>query len=279
MSGTLLGLGSAILAAVLFGFGAVLQARAVRGEPQPIDSLGEFVRAAVRNRLIILVVATYLAGFALHAVSIWFLPLYLAQAAVALSLPVTALSAGWVRERLTGIDWAAVLAIVAGLVLVGLGSGEPGPGRSSALFAAILWAGVLALAAAGLLGRVSSGAALGTVAGLGYAGSAVAVRGVDVPLDAPVVAAALAVPAFGLLAFWLYSLALDRAAVASASGPLVVGQTLVPALVGIWALGDSVRDGWWSGVALGMAAAVGGAVLLSRRTGEQATSSDPALAR
>jgi hypothetical protein len=95
----------------------------------------------------------------------------------------------------------------------------------------------------------------------------------------PVVAAALAVPAYGLLAFWLYSLALNRAAVASASAPLVVGQTLVPALVGLWALGDSVRDGWAAGVTLGMVAAITGAVLLSRKTADPATSSDAALAR
>ena len=42
--------------------------------------------------LILLVVAAYLAGFVLHAVAIWLLPLYLAQAAIALSLPVTAVA-------------------------------------------------------------------------------------------------------------------------------------------------------------------------------------------
>ena len=94
----------------------------------------------------------------------------------------------------------------------------------------------------------------------------------------PVVAAGLAVPAYGLLAFWLYSLGLHRSAVASSSAPLVVGQTLVPALVGIWALGDSVRDGWVAGVVLGMALAVTGAVLLSRTTADPETASDPALA-
>ena len=34
----------------------------------------------------------YLAGFVLHAVAIWLLPLYLAQAAIAMSLPVTAVT-------------------------------------------------------------------------------------------------------------------------------------------------------------------------------------------
>ena len=90
------------------------------------------------------------------------------------------------------------------------------------------------------------------MAGLGYAGSAIAVRGVTWPLDVPVVAAALAVPVYGLLAFWLYSLALNKSAVANSSAPLVVGQTLVPAIVGIWLLGDSVREGWVAAVVLGM---------------------------
>jgi len=278
MTGTVLGLTAGVLAAVLFGIGAVLQAHGVRSESGPLESLREFVATAVRNRAILLVVAAYLAGFMLHAVSIWYLPLYLAQAAVALSLPVTALGAVRLRERLGTADWAAVGAIVLGLVLVSLSSGEPGPGRSSPVFAATLWVGVLVLAALGFGGRLTSAGALGTVAGLGYAGSAIAVRGVALPFDGPAVAAGLAVPAYGLLAFWLYSLGLHRSAVASSSAPLVVGQTLVPALVGIWALGDSVRDGWVAGVASGMALAVTGAVLLSRTTVDPETASDPALA-
>ena len=233
----------------------------------------------MRNRAIMLVVAAYLAGFVLHAVSIWYLPLYLAQAAVALSLPITALSAARLRERLGLADWAAVGAVVVGLVLVSLGAGAPGAGRSSPAFAATLWAGVAVLALLGFSGRLVSAGALGTVAGLGYAGSAIAVRGVTWPLDVPVVAAALAVPVFGLLAFWLYSLALNKSAVANSSAPLVVGQTLVPALVGLWLLGDSVREGWVAAVVLGMTLAVAGAVLLSRTTVGPEPASVPGLAR
>lgn len=279
MTGTALGLSAAVLAAALFGVAAVLQAYGVRTEAAPIDSLREFVTAAVRNRAIMLVVAAYLAGFVLHAVSIWYLPLYLAQAAVALSLPITALSAARLRERLGRADWAAVGAIVLGLVLVSLGAGDPGPGRSSPAFAVALWVGVAVLALAGFSGRVVSAGALGTVAGLGYAGSAIAVRGVTWPLDVPVVAAALAVPAYGLLAFWLYSLALNKSAVANSSAPLVVGQTLVPAIVGIWLLGDAVREGWVAAVVVGMAFAVAGAVLLSRTTVGPEPASVPGLAR
>ena len=38
-------------------------------------------------------------------------------------------------------------------------------------------------------------------------------RGVGTPVDAVVVLAALAVPSFSLVAFWLYSLGMHRAAV------------------------------------------------------------------
>lgn len=266
MTGTLIGLVAAVVAAALFGVAAVLQAYAVRTEKHPMGSLAGFVIAAIHNRYLLLVIAAYLAGFVLHAVSIWYLPLYLAQAAVSLSLPITALGAARLRERLGTAEWLAVAGIVAGLVLVSIGSGEPGASRSSVAFALLLWVGVVVLGVVGLVsGRVGAGV-LGAVAGLGYAGSAIGVRAVASPLDLPVLAAALAVPAYGLLAFWLYSLALNRTAVAGASAPLVVGQTMVPALLGIWALGDSVRDGWVVVVALGMTLAVGGAVLLSRST-------------
>ena len=45
-----------------------------------------------------LVVAAYLVGFVLHAAAIWLLPLYLAQALVAMSLPVTALASHRVED-------------------------------------------------------------------------------------------------------------------------------------------------------------------------------------
>ena len=42
---------------------------------------------SLRDGRMMLVVAAYLVGFVLHAVAIWLLPLYLAQALVAMSLP------------------------------------------------------------------------------------------------------------------------------------------------------------------------------------------------
>lgn len=256
--GMLAGLG----AAVLFGVGAVVQAHAVRSIDEPTHRLGTFVRVGVRSPLILLVVATYLAGFVLHAVAIWLLPLYLAQAAIAFSLPVTALSAVWVHERVTARQWLAVLLVVFGLLLLALGAGAPGAVHVSGLFVAALLAGLtLILVAAGLL---RSGIAFGALSGLAYAGSAIAVRGVTWPVSPLVAAALLTVPAFGLLGFWLYSTGLDRGDVSSVTAPMIVGQTVVPGVVGVLLLDDGIRPGWWGAVVVGLVLAMAGSIMVGR---------------
>ena len=127
-----------------------------------------------------------------------------------------------------------------------------------------------------LAGRHLGGSTLGVLAGLGYAGSAVSVRGVGIPIEAVVVAAALAVPTYSLFAFWLYSLGMRRGAVSSATAALIVLQTFVPAAVGVAFLGDGVRQGWWPAVLAGLVLATAGAVALSLRSpGSAATESSP----
>jgi drug/metabolite transporter (DMT)-like permease len=253
---------------VLFGVAAVVQASAVRGLTAPTGTLGGFVAAALRSPLLLLVVAMYLGGFLLHAVAIWLLPLYLAQASISLSLPVTVLVSRRLAERLAWTHWAGVGAITVGLALVAVGAGEAGAARSDAGFAAGAVCAVAVLVVLARSGRVSGAAALGLLSGLGYAGSAIAVRGVDLPLDPAVVVTALTVPAFGLVAFWLYSLGLARGDVRVSTAPLVTAQTGVPALVGVLLLGDQVRPGWGALVVVGLVLAIAGTVLLS---GEQLT--------
>jgi hypothetical protein len=263
----LIGLLAGIASAVLFGAAAVLQASAVRALGGQSASFVWFVRFAWREPLLLAVVAAYLAGFVLHAVAIWFTPLYLAQATISLSLPITA----WVAvrrlgERLGPAGWSAVGSIAAGLVLLAISAGAAGEALRSAPFVAFLWLGVVVIGAVGWWGLAARPAIAATVAGFGYAGSALAVRGVD-GYDTVSLLSASAVPAYGLIAFWLYSLALDRSSAASASGSVIVYQTLVPSLVGVIWLGDRVRDGLGFGVVGGLILAVGGALALSRRGG------------
>jgi drug/metabolite transporter (DMT)-like permease len=264
-TGQVLGLAAGLAAALLFGLAAVAQAHAVRRFDTAPAHLGGFVLRSVRDPWILGVVVAYLAGFVLHAMAIWLLPLYLAQAAIATSLPVTAVTSTLLlHERLTPAHWSAVAAVTVGLVLLCLGSGDVGSIVVDAGFAVAIWVGVAVLALAGRRGSHLGGGVLGALAGLGYAGSAMAVRGVATPVDAAVAACAAAVGVYGLLAFWLYSLGLDRAPVSVATAPLIVGQTFVPGLVGVLLLGDGVRAGWWPAVVAGLVLAVGGAIFLSR---------------
>jgi drug/metabolite transporter (DMT)-like permease len=262
---TLLGAGLGLLSAVVFGVAAVVQAQAVRGFETTPDGLVGFVTRSVRDGRTMLVVAAYLVGFGLHAAAIWLLPLYLAQSLVAMSLPVTALASHRVEDRLHRSGWVAVAVVTAGLVLLSLGAGKPGSTVTTTRFVVLLWIGVAGLAVASALGRRLAGPVLGLLAGLGYAGSAISVRGIGTPVDGAVVTTALAVPVFGLVAFWLYSLGMHRAAVPSTTASLIVAQTFVPAAVGVTLLGDGVRDGWWPAVALGLALSTSGAVALGRQ--------------
>jgi len=273
---TAIGVVLGLLSAVVFGVAAVVQAQAVRGFESSPDGLWGFVARSVRDGRTMAVVAAYLVGFVLHAAAIWLLPLYLAQALVAMSLPVTALASHRVEDRLRRTGWAAVGVVTLGLVLLSLGAGEPGEVQTTTTFVVALWLGVAALALASTAGRHLPGPLLGLLAGLGYAGSAISVRGVGTPVDTVVVVAALAVPSFGLLAFWLYSLGMHRAAVPATTAAVIVAQTFVPAAVGVALLGDGVRDGWWPAVTAGLLLATGGAAVLGWQSAPTAGSPAPA---
>ncbi|KQY63888.1 MULTISPECIES: hypothetical protein [unclassified Nocardioides] len=263
-----IGLTAALVSAALFGVAAVWQAMAVRDHEAETRSAVAFVGMALTTPLLLLVIGAYLAGFVLHAVAIWTLPLYLAQATISLSMPVTAIiSAHRLHEPLGAFGWGAVAAVTVGIGVVAAGAGAPGETTSGWLLPGVSWAMVVACTAVGLWllrrGGHTRMVLLGLVAGCGYAGSAIAVRGVTGSISPEVITVALAVPTLGAVAFWLYSVSLEGVAVTTSTAALIVSETLVPALVGVALLGDGVRPGWWPAVAAGFALAIGGAVALA----------------
>ena len=68
----------------------------------------------------------------------------------------------------------------------------------------------------------------------------------------------------GGVALLTYSIALQRGTVTQATAPLVVGETVAPALVGLWLLGDQPREGWGWIAFIGFTMAVLGAISLAR---------------
>jgi hypothetical protein len=252
----LIGLGAALLAALLFGVGAVVQAVAAR-------------RHGLVSALMGVVVLMYVAGWALHLVAIAQLPLYVAQVGVAVSLVVTALVASSVvGEPLAPVHWMAIGAMAVGLAMLVVSSGDVGHHDFDTTRTTVLYATLGATLVAGLLAArlrtAGGGVLLGVLAGVAYAGSPVATRAIVEPaLDLAVVLPALTIGLFGLLGFWLYSLAMARTAVTAATAPVVLLQTALPALFGVVAFGDQVRPGWWPLAVTGFVISTAGALVLS----------------
>ncbi|MFJ3638879.1 hypothetical protein ACIPRD_03890 [Streptomyces sp. NPDC090108] len=273
----------ALGAAVCFGTATVLQAMAARaaaatgaaepGACGPGTSAGEaalLLRALRQWR--------YLAGLALDGLGFVFqiaalrsVPIYAVGAALAASLAVTAVvAARLLRVRLSGLEWAAVGVVCAGLAMLGLASGAEGdlsgPGWLPYAMP-VAAAGVLLLGAAGarMSGRARA-LLLGLGAGLGFGVVEVAVRLIGSLRPA----ALFTDPAlYGLLlgggaAFLLLTSALQRGSVTTATAGMVIGETIGPAAVGVVWLGDRTREGLaWLAV-LGFAVAVAGALALAR---------------
>lgn len=283
-----LGLVAALGAAAVFGYAAILQARSVRrvtAAEVKTGAAGQIGRTAatstsdathfighlLRQPLYLVAVLLNLCGFALHLVAIRTIPLYLAQAAVACSLAVTAvLAVLLMNELLTRGDWAAVAAITLGLVLLASASGHIGKDTPPAGFLLLLGLTIAAIAVLGLVlahsGTAYAPSLLGFLAGLGFACSGLSARVLPTLTSGALWTspATYLLPLSGALAFALYSVALRRGVVTEATGPMIVMQTVTPALVGVAVLGDHIRSGWAPVAVAGFVLTGIGAVALAR---------------
>jgi hypothetical protein len=128
----------------------------------------------------------------------------------------------------------------------------------------------LALAATALvLGNLYKNAhpaVLGTVAGFlfGVFGLAVRILPSIEPARLLTDPAAYAAVIASVTGFLFFTTALQRGSVNATAAALVVGETAVPALIGLTLLGDSARPGYGVVGVFGFLLAVGGALSLAR---------------
>jgi drug/metabolite transporter (DMT)-like permease len=283
----LLGLLGAFGAAVCYGVASVFQALAAR-QTEAAEGLDpRLMLRLARSWRYLLGLGLDGIAFLLSLLALRSLPLFAVQAIVASFLAITAiLGAIVLRMPLRRTDKIGIGVVIVGLVLVALSAAED---RTVEASSAEVW-GVLVVAVvlAGLavpLGRltgVAGAASLGALAGLAYGAVAVAARMLPDPLT---VLSLLTSPATyaliiaGAVALLTYSTALQRGTVTQATAPLVVAETVSPALVGVILLGDRPREGWDWVAAIGFLLAVAGAVSLARHgelPGEEATTAVPA---
>ncbi|HEU4948854.1 MAG TPA: hypothetical protein VFT31_17030 [Kribbella sp.] len=270
-----LGLGAALGAAVLFGAAAILQAIGSRKVPTGSEldprNLAHFVAGLLRQPAFLGALLLNLTGFGLHFVALRLLPLYLAQAGIAASLVVTAvLATRVIGDRLSVVEWSAVVGVGVGLGLLAVSAGDAGDSASHQGLTIGLIVGLVAIAVLGLVASRSmhalATATLGVLAGLGFAGVAISARLLqDGSLgDLFRGPTTYTLPISGGLAFLLYSLALQRGTVTVATAPMIALQTITPAAVGVLLLGDAVRQGWYAAALGGFVVTAVGALILVR---------------
>jgi hypothetical protein len=265
LNAVLVGILFAAVAMVLNSCGALLQASGAR--------------LATRSRPA-LIQPRYLAGMLLDLVA-WgaavlalrVLPVFAVQAVIGGTIALTALvSARMIGALLPAATRLAVAGCLAGLVLVAASAGSEQPPVHRSGVDVVLLASVLLLAVGVLVLRQGKHAwPLAVLSGLGFGGGAVSVRAAHVQTGEGLdIALLLAQPStYLVVGFWLvgmvgYTAALSRGEVGAVTAVFTVTEVLVPGMVGIWLLGDPVRPGWGWVLALGLAAALAGTVVIAK---------------
>ena len=265
----LIGLPAAVLAALAFGVASILQAVGARGEPTRDGIDLWLLFRLLRHPAFLLSAVLNGCGFLLHLVALRNLPLFAVQPLIASSVAVTAVVQALIgHEPLSRRRWSLVAAVCVGLALVTLAAVPGEAVHTSATDRGLLLLAVVAVAAvawpAGRVRGARGASLLGLLSGLGFA--VVAVSGRSFPSLSPASLvqdpATAALICGGGLAVLLYSTALQRGSVITATAPMVVGNTVAPVLVGVLALGDDIRSGWVPAAAVGLLLASTAVVLL-----------------
>ena len=268
----LLGLIGALGCAVAYGIATVLQAVATRRVATSEGFDPRLLVRLARSAPYLASLALDGAGFAAAVLALRTLPLFLVQAAVAASVGVTAVvAARWLHVRLGRRETAALYGLGAGLVLLAVSAR---PEEAAGLGRAGEWAvlaGLVPLAAlvavAGLWPAERAAVGLAVGAGLGFSGTGIAARVIQVPDPWWHVAASpvlWALAGYGVVALYCYAAALQRGRITVVAAVTFAVETVVPALIGLALLGDRARAGFGPVAAAGFVVTVAAAVALAR---------------
>lgn len=269
----LLSLACAVFTAIAYGTASVLEAvgaARTRKSTQALDP--RLLLRLVRQWPYLAGLGLDSVGFAVSLVALNQLPLFLVESVIAASVGLTAiLAAMFLKVRLHRIEITALVALIAGLTMLAVSAERE---RAAVLATAAEWTvlagvavvAVLAVAATRLGPR--TGIALAALGGLSFSGLGVATRALEIPgqwwqlIGDPL---SWAIAAYGLLGMLLFSSALQRVPVTTATALLFGTETLVPAVIGVIFLGDRARPGFGVLAVVGFAVALVAALVLALR--------------
>ncbi|MFP5069210.1 hypothetical protein ACLFMI_06045 [Pseudonocardia nantongensis] len=266
----LIGMTFAVLAMLCSTVAAILQADAARqgGRTSAVMARPRFVGGLAMD------VVTWLC----MVVALQYIPIFAVQATLAGAIAMTALYARYLRgEWLRPVHRLAIGASILGLAMV---AGSAGVERKEPLTdhgqtVAVLVAALVVFMVVTLLVRNHARPWPSSVlAGLGLGGGAVCIRalhvsdGVSVPglVAEPLLYVLAGMAATGL---YNYARALQLGDIATVTALYMVVQVVVPGMVGITLLDDTVRAGFAWMLLLGLALVVYGTSILARRRPEK----------
>ncbi|WP_329062094.1 DMT family transporter [Amycolatopsis sp. NBC_01480] len=265
------GLLCALLSAVAYGVASVMQAVAAKASPDSGAGVDpRLLLRVLRQWKFVLGLGFDVLGFVAQIAALHVLPLFVVQAAQAASLAVTAVAARVFGVRLGAREWTAVGVVCAGLALLGGSAESEGSTQVGLGFRLVLAGAVVVLGLAGVAaGRASRRVrtpALGLVAGLCFGIVAISGRVMPslAPLDLLTDPALYIVAVAGGLAMLFYATALQRGSVTTSTAMMVLGETVLPSLIGIVLLGDRTRPGFALVAVAGFVLAVTAALALAR---------------
>ncbi len=244
----------ALLSAALFGTGVALMQRPAAEVPAELAARPGLLLRVIRQPMWLLGVAAEIAGFVFQLVALRHGSLVVVQPLLTTSLLFTiALVGAWTRQGVTATEWAALIAVVAGLALFMVvaspsdrssGSADPTDwvitGLSiGAAVAVLVWYGVRAT------GRAKA-TALGLAAGLSDAFMAVLTKAFAHVTDQGVVSALTSWAPYALCAAGLTAMLLTQTAYQAGrpkvSLPIItVADPLVSCGIGVALFGEALK--------------------------------------
>jgi drug/metabolite transporter (DMT)-like permease len=267
----IVGLLAAVLSAVCYGVASVLQASAARREQGTSGVDPRLLARLVKQGPFLAGIALDMVAFAAQFLALRTLQVFVVQAIQASNLAVTAvLSIPVLGMRLRGREWAAIGAVCLGLAILGVaaGSEHAAPVAQQTRWGLLIGTLVVCVGGylAGALVKKHGPVVLGFVAGLGFGVVALSARvitnySISHLLRDPAVYALII---SGVVSFLFYATGLQRGRVTTVTAAVIVGETLLPSLVGIVVLGDRPRQGLAALAVIGFLIAVTGAIMLAR---------------
>ncbi|MCI3928144.1 hypothetical protein [Streptomyces sp. AN091965] len=282
----IIGLLTAVAASACYGTGSVLQAvgsrKSARREAAAASSTGttqhggpslsSTAKAAMTWEFMVGTALDFV-GFALGALAARLLPLFLSQTVISANLVITALlGIKLLGIRLSRAEWGSIGVVCASLVMLATAAGAEGESRGShaehwwllAVTVLLMGGGTLLVRRLGSRGAIPAG----LLSGLGFGAIGVGVRvleGVDPfdPLTLIADPALYAILIAGAIGMYLHTVALQIGSVNGATAALVVGETILPGILGVVWLGDSSRPGFLWLAITGFVLAVAGAVAVA----------------